>query len=225
MRRSPSSTARVRLPTAASVCTSRRLLATSRAQASRPMPTAAPTAGQREPLGLHVGGAEHGDQAEEHEDEDLAEPGVAVGLRAAGVEPGGARRRRRRPGAATRRSARPGPARPARRRRSNAKAASLTAAGAASPAPTSRVGPDPVGVRAADAVGVVVGVVDADLQGQRHQQRQRRRAARRTRRARCRRRSRPGRAPRRRAASGDERPRSMRTGLQRSAGTMTLRKP
>ena len=40
--------------------------------------------------------------------------------------------------------------------------------GAASRWPTSRTGPDPLVVGAADAVGVVVGVVDPDLQGQGH---------------------------------------------------------
>ena len=91
---SPRSTARVRLPTSASVCTSRRLLAISSAQASRPMPIAATAAVQRDHCGLDVGGAEHGDQAEEDEDEDLPEPRVAVRLGTAGVEPGGGHRGR-----------------------------------------------------------------------------------------------------------------------------------
>ena len=87
-------------------------------------------------LGLHERRADRGHQAEEHEDRDLAEPAVAVGRAAAGVEPGGddaggadqqqpprrergerrARRRRRRAKDAS--AARPhrAPARPARSR-------------------------------------------------------------------------------------------------------------
>ena len=42
-----------------------------------------------DPARLGVRGAEHRDQAEEHEDRHLAQPGVPVGAPAAGVVPGG----------------------------------------------------------------------------------------------------------------------------------------
>ena len=61
----------------------------------------------RQLLDLHVVGAGHRDEAEEQEDEDLAEALVAVGPRAAGVEHAGEDRRARRSAAA-----------PGRRRRS-----------------------------------------------------------------------------------------------------------
>ena len=72
-----------------SVGMSRRLLATRIAQASAPTPMAAYSAAQLPRLGLDVRRADHRDQPEEHEDHHLAEPEVAVGLRAAGVEPRG----------------------------------------------------------------------------------------------------------------------------------------
>ncbi len=53
-------------------------------------------------------------------------------------------------------------------------AAVLTAGGEAAPEPDQPQRADPVGIGAADAVGVVVGVVDAHLQRQRDQQRQQR---------------------------------------------------
>ncbi len=73
---------------------SRRLLITSRAVASRPTGTEATSDRRGERLGLHVGGADSGHHAEEHEHEHLAEPVVAVGVRAARVEPAGRDRRR-----------------------------------------------------------------------------------------------------------------------------------
>ena len=144
--RSPSRTARVRLPTAASPSMSRRLLTTRIATISRPIGTDDGEGQPRQRAGLHERRADDGDQAEEDEDEDLAQRPVAVGERAAGVGPGGGdahradgdqpparqrgqrrarppRRRRRRarprpaPAAATRRPSRPAAsARPGRRR-------------------------------------------------------------------------------------------------------------
>ena len=85
-------------PTTTSPAMSRRLLATSRAVASRPTAMEAHSgrsrrrtaAGQPSQVAeLHVGRADRGHQAEEDEDEQLAEPEVAVGLGAAGVEPAG----------------------------------------------------------------------------------------------------------------------------------------
>ena len=112
VRSSPSRTARVRLPATVSVGMSRRLLATRIAQASAPMPTAAYSAARLPGLGLDVRRADDRDQPEEDEDDHLAETEVAVGPRAAGVEPGGERRRPARPRPATRRSWRRAPARP-----------------------------------------------------------------------------------------------------------------
>ena len=76
--RSPSTTARVRLPATVSVGMSRRLLATRIAQASAPMPTAAYSAGPLPGLGLDVRRADHRDQPEEDEHHHLAEAEVAV---------------------------------------------------------------------------------------------------------------------------------------------------
>ena len=99
---------------------------------------------QRRPLprlGLDVRRADDRDQPEEHEDHHLAEPEVAVGLRAAGVEPGGERRTaaRRRP--ATRRWWRRAPARRRRRRRTPGTPRASPRRGVAAPEPTSRIGP------------------------------------------------------------------------------------
>ena len=87
--------------------------------------------------------ADRGDQPEEHEHEHLAEPEVAVGLRAAGVEPGGERSppapTSEQPPRRRRRQRQPGDA---RRRRRQPNAARLTAPRAAPcPTPTSRIGP------------------------------------------------------------------------------------
>ena len=117
---------------------------------------------QRRPLpglGLHVRRADDRDEAEEHEHHDLAQAEVAVRLRAAGVEPGrhhadrtdrdqppGGRRRQHQPG--DRRDAEGEERRPLHRARLG------------HPRPDQPHRPDPVGVGAADAVGVVVGVVD-----------------------------------------------------------------
>ena len=115
-----------------------------------------------------------GDQPEEHEDHHLAEPEVAVRLRAAGVEPGRDARRPGRPRPATRRWWRraPGPATPATPNARNA--ARFTARGGRRPGADQPHRADPVVVGAADAVGVVVGVVDRDLEGQAHDEREQR---------------------------------------------------
>ena len=74
---------------------------------------------------------------------------------------------------------------------------------------------DPVGVGAADPVGVVVGVVHADLQGQRDDQREERLPPHGVRRRTPRRRCRPGRGRRPRAACAGARLRSTAQGLPR----------
>ena len=174
MRSSPSATARVRLPATLSVGMSRRLLATRIAQARAPTPTPAYSAASSKRLGLDVRRAEHRDQAEEDEDHHLAEAHVAVGPRAAGVEPGGedAQQPDRRP--ATRPWSPRAPARRAAAPPSARNAARLTARGRRDLAADQAQRADPVVVGAADAVGVVVGVVDADLQQQRDRQREQR---------------------------------------------------
>ena len=142
-------------------------------------------------LGLDVGRADDRDQAEEDEDHHLAEAEVAVGL---------ARRRCR-----TRRRPRT-PRRP--RRSHHAVVAARTSPADGRHAEGGEGGglhgargrrsradephrADPVGVGAADAVGVVVGVVDADLQGEADHQGEQRPSTtpprRRTPRRRCRR--------------------------------------
>ena len=149
---------------------SRRLLTTRIATISRPIGT---DDGERQPgqrAGLHERRPDDGDQAEEDEDEHLAQRPVAVGERTAGVGPGGgdADRARRRP--ATSSTGRPAP-RPAT-------AATAKARHRGDQHLPRRCGPgadephraDPVGVGAAPAVGVVVGVVDRDLQGERDDQ-------------------------------------------------------
>ena len=130
----------------------------------------APPRGRRHLLHLHVRGADRGDEPEEHEHHDLAEAEVAVRLRSAGVEPRRRRWRRRRRAAATgsprarARGPRPRPRRtrgrprasPHRRRQSGRGEPHRTLA---------------VLVGAAHAVGVVVRVVDADLQRERDDER------------------------------------------------------
>ena len=63
---------------------------------ARQRPAADPAGEGRpgQPLGLDVRRPEHGDEPEEHEDGDLAEPAVAVRPARAGVGPGGGDRRR-----------------------------------------------------------------------------------------------------------------------------------
>ena len=122
---------------------------------------------RRDRLVLHVRAADRRDEAEEHEHHHFAEPDVAVRLRAAGVGRRRRRSRRRRRAAATgsRRATAPPPTTAATPKAINA--ALRTAAGDARPLATSRTGPAPVRVGAAHAVGVVVRVVDADLQRER----------------------------------------------------------
>ena len=152
---------------------SRRLLATRIAQARAPIAAAAEHGVGADVLGLHVCRPDDGDQPEEHEHEHLAEAAVAVGVRPAGVEPrrddgGGADQQQ--PPAGGRSEHEPGHGRDAERR--ERRGLDLRRAGQARADEPQRA--DPVGVGAADPVGVVVGVVDADLQRQRHDERQQR---------------------------------------------------
>ena len=145
---------------------------TSSAQASRPIAAEAANGQPGERLHLHVSGARDGGEAEEHEDRQLAERPVAVRPAAAGVEPGRGHRsgaeQQQPPGGhrGQHQAGRAGDGEAAERRRQHVPR--LGQAGADEP---DRADPDLV--RAADAVAVVVGVVDADLEGERHQQRQR----------------------------------------------------
>ena len=114
-------------------------------------------------LGLDVRRADDRDEPEEDEHHDLAEAEVAVGLRAAGVEPRGQHRHdadgqqppggRRGQGQARDR----GHAEGQERR-------PLHRSGRCGARPDQPQRTDPVGVGAADAVGVVVGVVDRHLE-------------------------------------------------------------
>ena len=146
----------------------------SSAHASMPTRDGADPRGPGQLVGLRVGGAEHGDEPEEREDADLAEPAVPVRPAAAGVAPGredrdgadgeqpplaGERRRATRPSTAATPNA--------------ANAAALTDPGARGPGRGQPQRADAVHVGAADAVGVVVGVVDAHLQGERDAERER----------------------------------------------------
>ncbi len=81
------------MPTSRSVGMSRRLLITSSAHASEPTAASHHHRQRRDRLDGGVGRARRGDQPEEHEDEHLTEPEVAVRLRASGVEPAGGDRR------------------------------------------------------------------------------------------------------------------------------------
>ena len=115
-------------------------------------------------LDLHVVGAVDGDQAEEEEDEDLAEAGVAVGPRAAGVEDAGGDRE----GADQEdHDARPRSPGRCRRRRRRAKAIQVACQHPLrghQPGRGDPHRPEPVGgVGAALGVGVVVGEVGPDL--------------------------------------------------------------
>ena len=174
MRSAPSTTARVRLPATVSVGMSRRLLTTRIAQASAPTPTAAyeRRAARRSRSG-----------------------------RTSCRPPRPGRRRRRpspRPGRGSRRAwsrrcrttrpaptpaptatshhaveaASTSPATPATPKARNA--ARFTAPGRGGAGADQPHRADPVGVGAADAVGVVVGVVDRDLERQAHDQREQR---------------------------------------------------
>ena len=117
---------------------------------------------QRRPLpglGLDVRRADDRDQPEEHEHHHLAEAEVAVGLRAAGVEPGrqhADRADRDQPPGGRRREHQPGD----RRDAEGEERRPLHRAGRGRARPDQPHRADPVGVGAADAVGVVVGVVD-----------------------------------------------------------------
>ena len=137
---SPRRTASVRLPVAASLGMSRRLFTTSSAVASSPTGTEALDREGREPLDLHVGRAGGGHHAEEHEDEELTEPGVAVGPGPPGVEPRGGDGHHPDPDRATSvAAARASPATAATPKATNA--ARFTAAGLRAPLATRRTGP------------------------------------------------------------------------------------
>ena len=167
-------------------------------------------------LGLDVRRADHRDQPEEHEDHHLAEAEVAVGPRAAGVEPRGEHADRARPRPATRRWWRPAPGRPRAATPNARNAARLHRARGRGPGADEPHRADPVGVGAADAVGVVVGVVDRHLQRQADHQGEQRlppdRARRRTPRRRCR----PARGRPPRAGCADGRRRATGRGLPRA---------
>ena len=120
---------------------------------------------------LHVGAAERGDEAEEHEHHHLAESDVAVRLRPAGVGRGGDERGRpdeQQPGIHDERQS-TAPTTAAIRERDDCGAAHRR--GCRESARDEADGAAAVGVGAAHAVGVVVGVVDADLQRERDDER------------------------------------------------------
>ena len=125
----------------------------------------------RELLGLHVGRARGGHEAEEHEHEDLAQPGVAVRPRAAGVEPAGEERRGpddQQLGPDRDRERQPGHPGHAER----GERGPLHRRGRSQALTDQPHRPDPalVGIRAPDAVAVVVGVVRRDLDRERDHQ-------------------------------------------------------
>ena len=158
------------MPARSSPGRSRRLFVTRIAQARAPTATAASTVTPSESAGLGVGGAEHGDEPEEHEDEQLAEPGVSVRPGPAGVEPGGhdgRRAHRQQPPAAAQgdqgQARDGGDAERQEGRRPDRRGPRQPRTGEPQRA-------HPVGVGAADAVGVVVGVVDPHLQCEGDQQ-------------------------------------------------------
>ena len=86
---SPRRTASVRLPDCSSPMRSRRLFTTSSAVAHSPTATPAATLRAVCARAARTSSADRRDEPEEHEDEHLAQPGVPVGPRAAGVEPTG----------------------------------------------------------------------------------------------------------------------------------------
>ena len=165
VRRSPRRTASVRLPAARSVGMSRRLLTTRSAQAMNPARAPDDDAQPGDPLDTHVGRPDGGDKAEEHEHEQLAEAEIPVRPRAPCVPPrrGDAqhadheqppRRRGRQdePGDGRNREGQEGRSLHRRRRRQ--------------PGSDEAHRSDPHSIGPAHAVGVVVGVVDPDLQRQ-----------------------------------------------------------
>ena len=129
--------------------------------------------GPGELAGLRVGGAEHGDQPEEQEHAHLAEPAVPVGPAAAGVAPG----REDRDGADGEQPPLAGERAPAQAEHGGdaerGERRALDRPRARGARRGEAQGPDAVDVRAADPVGVVVGVVDAHLQRERDAERQR----------------------------------------------------
>ena len=204
---------------------SRRLLTTSSAHASRPTPHAAGHVTAGTLLDRHVRRADRGHQPEEREHEHLAETEIAVRLGSTGVAPGGEDRRRTDERAATTSSA----------------TASARPSTAASPRQQQRRPldrrwrrrsgcdqphrPDAHVVGAAHAVAVVVGVVDADLQQQRHGERHQHAPPRRHRRRRYRS------PPRHRRPPGRQRPAACAGGRRRSSrrregfGWSSMRRP
>ena len=166
VRASPSRTASVRLPAAVSDGMSRRLLTTSSAHARHPAAHPITHRQPGHPLDGDVRRADRRHEPEEHEHEQLAEPGVAVRPRARRCRTTPRRSPPRRRRAATTTSSRRAPGRRRRRRRTPANAARFTARRRLQPGRDEAHRPDPRVVGAADAVAVVVGVVHADLQGQ-----------------------------------------------------------
>ena len=154
-------------PTSVSEPMSRRLLIISSAQDSRPGGTRPARASVSGPSARRRSG--HRGQPEEREYRDLAQPAVPVRMVAARVEPGRARPRRADEDEPPRREDREHQAGDARAGK-QANAAASTCRAGAQPRGDQPGRPDAPLVRAADAVAVVVGVVDADLQGERHDQ-------------------------------------------------------
>ncbi len=130
-----------------------------------------PQAECREVAELHVGGAGRGDDAEEHEHEELAEAGVAVGPRASRVEPPGGdgqgtdHEQLPAHGHGQRQARHTGDAERGERRELH-----RPGLGQALPDEAHRTDALGVVVGAPDAVAVVVGEVGAHLQGERHDQ-------------------------------------------------------
>ena len=127
----------------------------------------------RQPLELDVGRPGRRHEPEEHQDGELTEPGVAVRLGPAGVERAGGDagdadeqqtevdgEARNSPATAARAKAMPAALSTLRRGHQPRRRESLRA--------------DPLGVRAAAPVRIVVGVVGADLEGQCHHHRRQR---------------------------------------------------
>jgi hypothetical protein len=121
----------------------------------------------RDPLEVDVGGADGGDQPEEDEDEELAEAEVAVRLGATGVQVAGGERAR----AHDEQLGADGDGEGEPRDRSHTgggQRGQLHRAHRREPGGHEAHGPDPVGVGPPLPVGVVVDVVRADLDGERH---------------------------------------------------------
>ena len=169
MARLPISTVSVRLPARRSWSRSRRLLASSTAHAMSPAPTPPSQASCGTMPACTNVVPTVATSPKNTKTNTSPRPAVAVGALAAGVEPGRRRCRRHRPAASTTAaSARRRRGRRARPTAKNTSATVSTVRGFALRDAGEARRADAVIVGAADAVAVVVGVVDADLQGERH---------------------------------------------------------